>query len=443
MVDRPCRRDVLRLAGAGLASGLTGCFGDFGGETRTATPTTVTETDTDTPYPPPSGPEPPEVPRAFSDCPLTGSAEPPTAEPISRGNWPTYRGDPGNTGTSPGATGSVIEEGKRFDAEIFHEFYYDGSAMQAPIVVEETLYWGHYRGVVVAFDVTDGSERWHFGTGARIPGPPAVAGKTVYVANDGGRVYALDREDGGPRWCLDVGGEPTPSPVRAANGFVYVPVRHGSEEGDPDYAVHAVDAETGTEQWRFDGGPADRSSVAVDEDTVYVPTLGGLSAIDATRGTLRWQGGPKGSHAHAAVRNGTVYVVGNYTVEALSAADGTVRWKYGPENFPTMPPTVTPDRILVVMGRDGPLTAFSTENGSVEWTWGEQSDVHLPPVAGDDAVYAFTPTSVNELDPETGEQRASAELAVNPVEKGALALGDGRFYVVGMGIDRARIASIW
>ena len=62
-----------------------------------------------------------------------------------------------------------------------------------------------------------------------------------------------------------------------ANGVVYV--------GSNDNNLHAIDAVTGKEKWRFVTGNSDSSSPAVSDGVVYIGSVdGNLYAIDALTG---------------------------------------------------------------------------------------------------------------------------------------------------------------
>ena len=102
---------------------------------------------------------------------------------------------------------------------------------------------------------------WKFGTGDEV-GPPAVSGGTVYIGSRDEYVYALDADTGTEKWKFETGGWTASSPA-VSGDTIYI-----SCSWD-DY-VYALDADTGTEKWKFETGGRTASSPAVYGGTVYI-----------------------------------------------------------------------------------------------------------------------------------------------------------------------------
>ena len=121
-------------------------------------------------------------------------------------------------------------------------------------------------------DTVDGTEQWRFDAGGEVASPTVVDG-TVYIGSYDSGLHAVDAETGTEQWNFETAYVTKSSPT-VANGTVYI----GSG------ILHAVDAQTGAEQWRFpDGGVV--ASPAVAEETVYVSSEGSnLYAIDTQTG---------------------------------------------------------------------------------------------------------------------------------------------------------------
>jgi outer membrane protein assembly factor BamB len=107
----------------------------------------------------------------------------------------------------------------------------------------------------------DGTEKWHFTTGADIESTPVVAVDpidgitTVYIGSDDDKVYALNAETGAKKWEFLTGGpNVVSSPIVDLDGTVYV----GSEDGN----VYAINPD-GTQKWNFPTGGQVRSSPAL------------------------------------------------------------------------------------------------------------------------------------------------------------------------------------
>jgi outer membrane protein assembly factor BamB len=126
-------------------------------------------------------------------------------------------------------------------------------------------------------------------TGSPLAGPDGTvyaAGRVTETADEtsrviGGLLVALD-PDCRLKWELRMAREATTSPVRGADGMIYV--------GDEGGVVHAVDAE-GREQWTFQApGPVCPLTLAGD-GTLYFGSVGG-SELFAIRGGSLGKAGP-------------------------------------------------------------------------------------------------------------------------------------------------------
>jgi len=137
---------------------------------------------------------------------------------------------------------------------------------------------GERRGVVHSVDATDGTEKWSFETTSVVQSTPTVADGTVYVDGYLGDVYAIDAESGEQEWRHKSRGWQSLGPFffspTVANGTVYL---------ESDKYLHAVNASTGEEWWRFEVGAMDTlGSPTVVNGTVYIGSAGGnLYAINA------------------------------------------------------------------------------------------------------------------------------------------------------------------
>lgn len=116
--------------------------------------------------------------------------------------------------------------------------------------------------------------------------------------------------------------------------------------------------------------PTDRPVVA--DGTVFLPTMGGLIAIDATDGKEHWRYAPTvASHffMSPAVHDGTVYVTGEDPgLVALDVDDGAVKWAVENDEPMRAPPAPTRDWRAIYVGDDNGRVLRVTPDGQVEWT---------------------------------------------------------------------------
>jgi len=139
------------------------------------------------------------------------------------------------------------------------------------------------RGMIAAFDLADGKEKWQKDVPGGVVSCAALADGLAVVTAADGKVRAFDLSTGERRWIYS-GKSPFFAPVALARGIGYA--------GDLNGVLHAIDLKTGQEHWTLDlgthkdvmapgmiyGGPV------VHDGKIYVATcnLEGLHAQKAT-----------------------------------------------------------------------------------------------------------------------------------------------------------------
>ncbi|WP_435157813.1 PQQ-binding-like beta-propeller repeat protein [Haladaptatus sp. DFWS20] len=198
---------------------------------------------------------------------------------------------------------------------------------------------------LLALDAERGNELWRyddFGERAHIESSPAVAdGRVHFSAEDG--VHALNVETGEVVWSRGIIRNSHVSPA-IRDGLVYYA---GSYDGDTPSRLWALDAETGEIRWTY--GMDDMSqkiSPTVADGTVYVPVSssricltggsdddcsgvmrGRLYAVDAETGTEQWKTEIEtDTRSSPAVANGVVYVGCRDGISAVTV-DGDAAWR--------------------------------------------------------------------------------------------------------------------
>lgn len=221
------------------------------------------------------------------------------ASPVSaQSSGATFRGGPSHPGHYPGA-------GPQTPPRIVWHFHTGGRVFGSPAIEGTTVYIGSTDGNVYALDRASGALRWKAVTGGRVTSTPAVAGGRVYVVSYDGKLYALDAGTGVVAWTFRTGGErrfaarhlhgfapdaesmPDPFDVYLSSPAVWRDlVLFGSGDGH----VYALDAGTGRLRWSFLTGDVVHASPAVANGIVYIGSWDGwLYALDAAKGTLVWK----------------------------------------------------------------------------------------------------------------------------------------------------------
>lgn len=188
-----------------------------------------------------------------------------------------------------------------------------------------------------ALDRSTGEIRWEFEPADDYPGwnEVSVADGRVYAA--GRYLYAIDATTGTVQWRLDVGLEPlAEQPWRpiGVDGVVYLTTRPG-ENGRGEAHAMAVEAATGTVRWRFslkdtDQGRSGSIGPPFVRDTVVV--IAGYNrriyALDTRAGALRWSvPGTDNAYTAGAVIIDSTVITGVDFAEGFDLATGQLRWR--------------------------------------------------------------------------------------------------------------------
>jgi outer membrane protein assembly factor BamB len=333
-------------------------------------------------------------------------------------DWPTYRGDAANTGWRSGTAGvaTVVEE--RWSAEPALDVNYLSVRGGTVYLSTDNGQSDPYEGAVRALDAGTGEGQWTFETDRWMQSMPVATTDAVYVLSNGageGRVFRLDRSDGSREWSEGLGSESVVS-LTVVDGTVYV--------GEIDGTVVAMAAGDGARQWERTLGNRIWYPPAVVDGTVYVTGDNGgvgtdgpstVHALDATTGEERWRYdlGPLRATCTPAVSVGTAYVVDyDGTLHALATADGSQRFTFDGGEGTSTPPAVH-DGTVYLGGTEG-LYALHGETGDVEWELATEDRVDQP-VGTTDALYATLDGALTAVDPSTGDTRALAQMEGRPV----------------------------
>lgn len=180
------------------------------------------------------------------------SAEITEAPSEGSGGWPQYHYDAQNSNTAPNTIGPTAESLTTkwvFDTEDAANVRDHYGFTKRYVVTEE-------QNGLAAFDLQTGSEVWRF-TGEP-PTSPIVAGDEMvfYIRQgwDGAAVHAVDIETGDQQWTApvqttDPSDLPSLTPV-IADGTVFVPAALDETRGVEKQDLVAYDAATGDVKWR-------------------------------------------------------------------------------------------------------------------------------------------------------------------------------------------------
>jgi outer membrane protein assembly factor BamB len=228
------------------------------------------------------------------------------------------------------------------------------------------VYVGSDDGNFYAVDPTRGRVRWTYHAKGAIEQPPEVSGDSVYFATAADRVVALDAATGKWRWQYE---RETPEgfTIHGYSG----PRLHGEDliVGFSDGYLVSLNGGSGELVWARSLAAVSDQFVDVDStptiigDTIYASSYsGGLYALDAKDGVVRWRVGIEGVSA--------VYVTGQRLYfaaprQGLHAADleGHIVWRQGLTQAGDLTSPVVVGPYLVFSGSRAGLFIVDREDG--------------------------------------------------------------------------------
>ncbi|HEU5348081.1 MAG TPA: PQQ-binding-like beta-propeller repeat protein [Ktedonobacterales bacterium] len=191
----------------------------------------------------------------------------------------------------------------------------DGAAMRVAFVLAD--------GRLVAHDAASGTRLWQF-TPSHASTMPSMAARDGVLYLSDGDLYAMHARDGRLLWQTSIGGGAFVSPLTVQGNMVYV---------ESSGTVYAVRLGNGQLAWHAAVGAGLNALLAYGA-TVYVAAgnAGGVTALDASDGTVRWRSESEfgADMAYALqIADDTLYVGTTFNrLLALNPADGKERWAY-------------------------------------------------------------------------------------------------------------------
>lgn len=343
----------------------------------------------------------------------------PTGDPATDG-VPMFLYNAANTGVTD-ASGPTETPAELWTVTI-------GTGVYSPPAIGETFcYSTTVDGRLVTVERRTGEEFWEFDAGDALLTTPALGEERVYLANENRDIYALDRRTGTVEWRIEdfVQGNGATAPV-LANGLVHVGGSNGvvhafdAETGRPhwriqfpgallssfavrgnnlyaatDRAVYALDASRVEESEREDQRSAgdDEDSSGATDGSLAEPVARERSWGKRLDAQVR---------ASPAVRNEQVVVGTDEGVTALDATEGTVEWTTRGTETIRGSPAVTGDRVYAGTA-DGEVVAYTTKGGFEQWRQQVGRRIDTPVIVADGTLYAAsTDGVVAALSPSDG-----------------------------------------
>jgi outer membrane protein assembly factor BamB len=196
--------------------------------------------------------------------------------------WRAPMGDEGSVAVVDGTIYLADVGTRALDAADGSELWSTPHGSYYPFVTDRFVYVTEGVEACLALDRTDGSIRWE--SNFRATQILAVNNDTVYVGAEDGMVRALAATTGNRRWAQSL--DDTNPELAAANGMAYAAAVRG---------FYALDGASGDVKWTI---PSQRtpdtsyrenvSLPVIGDETVYVAVDGILHAVTADTGTEQW-----------------------------------------------------------------------------------------------------------------------------------------------------------
>jgi len=246
------------------------------------------------------------------------------------------------------------------------------------------------------------------------------------------QIYALDATSGQERWMFEIMDEEVRRPLVVADGILYIFGNLHHHKGKEDRNLHAIDAQTGEKRWQFSIATSMgfreslRLSMFLDNTIhIWLPIVTNgvvyvvsddkiLHAINAQTGLERWRFSTGEDIGFPIVGRDMIFFGSkDKRVYALDSDSGEKKWEFESGHKNHCRPTVTDDKVLIA-GHDD-LYALDANSGTLLWKikkalqggGGLVYDYGNPPIVVGNAVICPKELTVVDL--------------ANGVEKGKLA----------------------
>jgi outer membrane protein assembly factor BamB len=351
----------------------------------------------------------------------------PAAEPRDGADWPSFRGNPRQTGVAASPLPDRLEVRWKFKARDSFE----GTAA----VAQGVAYVACMDEYFYALDLQTGGLKWKLKTGP-VKVAPAVRNGAVFVGDMDGIFRCLDAATGKERWKLDTGAEVTSGANFAGDTVLF---------GCGDETLHCVSPE-GRKLWQFKvpGGPVLGSPAVVANRTFSSGCDSSLHVLDLATGkevtapvNLDGQTG-----AAAAVVGDRLYV-GTMTNQVLAVdwRKGEVAWRFEAARRPQpfYASAAVTDALVIAGSRDKFVYGLDRQTGKEVWSYATWGKVDGSPVVAGRRVYVPSMDGVLyvlDLDKgtELAKHKLGASISASPaVGEGCLVIGtnEGVLYCLG------------
>jgi len=150
-------------------------------------------------------------------------------------------------------------------------------------VSNRVVYFGCEDKKVYAYNAADGTPKWSYTTGDRVPSSPAVYGGMCLVGSYDFGIYCIDTTTGLLRWKY-------PTLERVHSSPVIHEFTNSVIVGSYDYNLYCIDHVSGTLRWKYPAASLIKTSPVVYNNYVYFSSFDRyLYCIDVRDGRTVWK----------------------------------------------------------------------------------------------------------------------------------------------------------
>jgi eukaryotic-like serine/threonine-protein kinase len=226
----------------------------------------------------------------------------------------------------------------------------------------------------------DLKEDWRTYLGGHIGlSSPLVVDNVVYVGSTNYNLHALNANTGIEIWRYSTGDEILSSPAYAG-GYIYF--------GSKDNYVYAINKE-GRLVWKFPTRGSVVGSPVIVDGVLYIGSWdSNFYAINAITGTKIWSTSTReGITSSPAIVNNTVFFgSGDKNIYALKASTGEVLWKAPTGDEVVGSPAVV-NGVVYVGSKDTYFYAIDAQSGKELWKYQTYGAVQSSPAVWNDSIY--------------------------------------------------------
>jgi outer membrane protein assembly factor BamB len=331
-------------------------------------------------------------------------------------DWPTFRGNPLQTG----ATSDKLPD----KLEILWKFETKDGVESTAAIVKGVVYVGSYDENLYAINLASGKEKWRFKAGP-IKSAVAVRDGKVYVGNIDGEFHCVDAATGKKDWTFKTDGEISSGANFAGDNILF---------GSADEHLYCV-SKAGKEVWKYrvPGGPVNGSPVVVGERTFAAGCDSNLHVLDLAKGKQLAKldlGSQIGASAGVVGDHLYVGTISSNQVLAINWKKAEIDWKFEAPRAPSAfyASVAVTDKFVLAGSRDRRVWAIDRKTGQEAWSFPTEKRVDSSPVVAGQRVLAGSMDGklyVLDLAKGTLVQKIDLESAITA----SPAVGEGRVVI--------------